>query len=90
MARTLGDTQNEDGAQEVLSEAREYLNARGTENARRWYLIGSGTMCAGFLVIAGLLLFMRAKVLTGGWQQFVEIPCSCNTGKPRSNNFNCE
>ena len=73
MARILGDTHNNDGAQEVLSEAREYLNARGTENARKWYLIGSGTMCVGFLAIAILLLFMRAKVVSGAWQQFIEV-----------------
>lgn len=76
MARILGDTRNKDGAQEVLSEAREYLNARGTENARKWYLIGSGTMCGGFLAIAGFLLFMRVKVASGAWQQFIEILAS--------------
>lgn len=61
MARILGD-KNESKANAVLDEAKAYLQARGTENARRWFLEGVGWIALPALVLAGALLLISTKV----------------------------
>jgi hypothetical protein len=51
MARVLGD-KTEDKAIAALDKAEEYLKARGTENARRWFL-GGVAWIAGPALFAG-------------------------------------
>jgi hypothetical protein len=61
MARTLGD-RDEEKAQAVLDIGEAYLNARGAENARWWYLQGVFAAALPALVMAGLLSAVRTRV----------------------------
>jgi hypothetical protein len=72
MARVLGD-KNEEKAKAVLDEAEAYLKARGTENARRWYLGGVARIGLPALVIAGALLLALKWVPSGVWREVLEI-----------------
>ncbi len=58
MARTIGD-RSEKEAQLVLDKAEAFLKARGSENARRWYLYGVFGATLIFLTTAGILLSLR-------------------------------
>ena len=58
MARILGGNEEEE-ARTVLDKAEAYLNARGLENARRWYLTGAFKIAVLALSIAGVLLALR-------------------------------
>lgn len=55
MARILGDN-NGDKAKAILDEAEGYLKARGTENARQWFLSGVRSVAVPSLIIGGGLL----------------------------------
>ena len=66
MARIIGD-RNEEKAKAILDEAEEYLKARGSENARRWYLGGVGWVALFALVVAGALL-LRLSGLPAPWR----------------------
>lgn len=72
MARILGD-HNEEKAKAVLVEAEAYLKARGTENARVWYLTGAGITTLGALVIAGILLLILRRVSDPVWRNALEV-----------------
>jgi hypothetical protein len=72
MARILGD-KNEEKANAALDEAEAYLKARGTENARRWFLRGVCTVALPSLLIDGLLLLILNYVPTTPWRDVLEI-----------------
>lgn len=72
MARTLGD-RDEKEAEAVLENAEAYLKARGTENARRWYLQGAGTVFLVAILIAVVLLVVRNNLTDPGWIGVLEI-----------------
>lgn len=61
MARVIGGG-NEEEAITVLEKATAYLNARGLENARVWYLKGAGQVAALSILIAVGLLAVRYRV----------------------------
>jgi hypothetical protein len=61
MARVIGGGTEEE-ARAVLERAGAYLTARGTENARLWYLKGAGQLAALSLAIAVGLLAIRNHV----------------------------
>lgn len=67
MARILGD-KNEEKAKAVLDEAEAYLKARGTENARRWFLNGVGRVALPALVVGGVLLLISNWVSGALWR----------------------
>ena len=58
MARVIGGGTEEE-AMAVLEKARAYLNARGIENARVWYLKGAGQIATLSLAVAVGLLAIR-------------------------------
>jgi hypothetical protein len=60
MARVIGRGK-EDEAMAVLEKAAAYLNSRGLENARLWYLKGAGTVAAVSLVIGVGILAVRNR-----------------------------
>jgi hypothetical protein len=72
MARILGD-HSEEKATVALDAAEAYLKARGSENARRWYLQGVGvaTVCA--LTVAGILMTLLSRVSDPGWRDALEV-----------------
>jgi len=72
MARVLGD-RDEKKAEAVLNKAEAYLSARGTENARTWYLQGVGVLTVVALVAAGILLWVRNYVSNPARLNLVEI-----------------
>jgi hypothetical protein len=72
MARILGD-RDEGKAEAVLDKAEAYLKARGTENARRWYLQGSGIVALMALAVAAMLLLIRSRVANPGWLGALDI-----------------
>ncbi len=71
MARIIGD-RNEEKAKAILDEAEEYLKARGSENARRWYLGGVGWVALFALVVAGALLLALERVTSTPWRDVLE------------------
>ena len=71
MARILGD-KNEEKAKAVLDEAEAYLKARGTENARRWFLDGVGRVALPVLVVGGVLLLISNWVSGALWRDVLE------------------
>lgn len=79
MARTLGGG-NGEKVKAALATARDYLDARGTENARRWYLQGAGITGLTALAIAGLVLLVRRGVSDPGWLDFLEIATGAMLG----------
>jgi len=79
MARTLGD-RNEDEAEAVLEKAEAYLNARGTENARRWYLHGVFGTTSVFFALAGILLCIRHSTSDPEWQGALDIAVAAASG----------
>ncbi len=79
MARILGD-KNEEKAQAVLDEAEKYLKARGTENARRWYLDGAGRIALLGLTVAGVLLLALNWVSSAPWRDVLETLSAAAVG----------
>lgn len=79
MARILGD-KNEEKAQAVLDEAEKYLKARGTENARRWYLDGAGWTALLGLTVAGVLLLALNWVSSAPWRDVLETLSAAAVG----------
>jgi hypothetical protein len=61
MARVIGGGTEEE-AIAVLENAETYLNSRGTENARLWYLGGAGILSGLSLVLAVGLLAIRSQI----------------------------
>jgi hypothetical protein len=61
MARVIGGGKEEE-AIAVLENAETYLNSRGTENARLWYLGGAGILSGLSLVLAVGLLAIRNQI----------------------------
>jgi hypothetical protein len=72
MARVLGGGKEEE-AKEILDKAAAYLNARGVENARRWYLTGAFIIAAVALVASGALIFIRNRIGNSAPRETVEI-----------------
>jgi hypothetical protein len=72
MARVLGGN-DVASAKMALGMAEAYLAARGTENAREWYLEGAGIISFLALIIGGMLLLVRGHVQGGHWRDIVEI-----------------
>jgi hypothetical protein len=72
MARILGD-KNEKKAEAVLDEAEAFLKARGSENARRWFLRGVAMIALPALLVEGVLLFVLNYVSGTPWQEVFEI-----------------
>ena len=72
MARILGGGEEKE-AEEVLDKANSYLDARGSENARRWYL--EGVFFASFVALtaAAILFWVRTKTSNATWLNSVEI-----------------
>lgn len=62
MARIVGD-KNEVKATEVLDKAASYLDARSTENARRWYVCGAAIVAFPTLFMAFILWYFKSYVL---------------------------
>jgi len=60
MARVIGGGKKEE-AMAVLERAAAYLNSRGTENARVWYLRGAGGLAAISLAAAVVILVVRNR-----------------------------
>ena len=79
MARILGD-HNEEKSKAALDEAELYLKARGTENARVWYLAGVGIITLGALVVAGVLLLILRRVSDPLWRNVLEILSAAGIG----------
>ncbi len=72
MARILGD-RNEEKANTALGEAEAYLKARGSENARVWYLTGAGITAVAALAVAAILLVILVRVSDPVWRNAFEI-----------------
>jgi hypothetical protein len=79
MARTLGD-RNEEKAQMALDNAEAYLNARGAENARRWYLQGVYAAASTALVLAVILLYLRSAINNPAWLDPLEVVAGAAMG----------
>ena len=79
MARVLGD-QNQEKANAVLQTAEEFLKARGTENARRWYLQGVGVVTLTMLSLASVLWVIRSSISNAAWLNALEIGISGSMG----------
>lgn len=79
MARILGD-QNEEKAKASLDEAEAYLKARGTENARRWFLNGVGKIALPALVVTGVLLLALNSISAALWRDILEILSATGIG----------
>lgn len=79
MARTLGGG-DEEKTKTALATAKSYLEARGTENARCWYLQGAGITALTALAIAGSLLLVRRGVSDSGWLEFLEVAIGAMLG----------
>src|SRR5262249_52903125 len=72
MARILGDNKL-DEAEDAVAKAAAYLNARGTENARKWYLQGAGLVSVAALLLSLALLLLRSQMADPLRIDFVEI-----------------
>src|ERR1035438_263908 len=66
MARILGD-QSEEKAKAALDDAEAYLKARGSENAKVWYLKGVGSATLGALLVSGIILLILGRVSDPLW-----------------------
>ncbi len=62
MARIVGD-KDEHAANELLDKARTYLEIRGIENARYWYLLGSSITAVLCLISIVLLSIFRTSLV---------------------------
>jgi hypothetical protein len=79
MARILGD-KNEKEASAALHKAEAFLDARGIENARRWYLQGVGAVASLALLVALALWLVRNSVSNPTWLTALEVAIAASTG----------
>ena len=62
MARIIGD-KDSSKACETIDKAEAYLKARGSENARSWYVRGALIAASVGLFIAAILWLFRGNVI---------------------------
>jgi hypothetical protein len=79
MARILGD-RNDGEADAVLDKAEAYLKARGSENARRWYLSGVLWATSTSLAIAAIVLCIRYFTRNAEWGTGLEVAAASAFG----------
>ena len=79
MARILGD-KNEKEAGTALDKAEAFLDARGIENARRWYLQGVGAVTSLALLVALALWLARNSASNPTWLTALEVAIAASTG----------
>jgi hypothetical protein len=79
MARILGD-HNEEKAHAALSQAQAYLKARGSENARVWYLGGAETATLCALLTGAILLLIWHMVPDPMWRSALEVLIGATMG----------
>ena len=79
MARILGD-HNEEKAQAALNQAEAYLKARGSENARVWYLTGAAVTALCALIIGAILFLIWHSVSSPMWRSALEVLSGATMG----------
>ena len=72
MARILGGGEEKE-AEEALDKAHSYLDTRGGENARRWYLEGVLFVSLAALAAAAILFLVRSTTANATWLNSLEI-----------------
>jgi hypothetical protein len=81
MARGVGD-KDEKKAQETLDKAEAYLRARGSENARIWYLTGAAIIASISIMIAGILWIAKGYAVARVGNGFFEVFLGMCIGGP--------